>query len=191
VIDVTDLEDLVANSRALFVVDEAYFDFHGETALELASTYRNVVILRTFSKAFATAGLRFGSMVGHEQALPLFAPAKLPYNVSIFTMAAVEVALEHDVALKGRLDELKRERDRVIRELGKLPGVRAFSSRANFVLFETSRKPRALWDALVRRGVLVRDVSKYPKLAKALRVSIGRPEENDSFLRALDSSLAE
>lgn len=190
VIDPMELEHLVASSEALFVIDEAYFDFHGISALELCETHKNVVVLRTFSKAFATAGLRFGFMVCHEDVQPYFATAKLPYNVNIFTMAAVEVALEHAHVLKGRLDEIKRERERVIRVL-KERGLRVFPSRANFVLFESDRNARKLWEKMVKRGVLIRDVSKYPRLERALRVSIGRPEENDAFLKALDSALAE
>ncbi|CAG0927230.1 histidinol-phosphate aminotransferase [Planctomycetaceae bacterium] len=190
VIDLMELEHLIAGSEALFIVDEAYFDFHGVSALELTRTHRNVVVLRTFSKAFATAGLRFGFMVAHEEVQPYFATAKLPYNVNIFTMAAVEVALENAGVLKGRLDEIKRERERVIRVLGEM-GLRVFPSRANFVLFESAKPARKLWDSMVKRGVLTRDVSKYPRLERALRVSIGRPEENDAFLKALEAALAE
>lgn len=191
VIDPMDLEHLVAASPALFVVDEAYFDFHGETALELTRSYRNVVVLRTFSKAFATAGLRFGLMVAHKEALPFFAAAKLPYNVNIFTMAAVETAMEHATTLKGRIDEIRRERERVTRELGSRGGVKVYPSRANFLIFETDRAPRALWRSMVKKGVLVRDVSTYPMLGRALRVTIGRPEENDAFLKALEFAMVD
>ncbi|MCC6573734.1 MAG: histidinol-phosphate transaminase [Planctomycetes bacterium] len=191
VIDPMDLEHMVASSPALFVIDEAYFDFHGETALELTRTYRNVVVLRTFSKAFATAGLRFGLMVAHKEALPFFATAKLPYNLNIFTMAAVETAIEHASTLKNRLDEIKRERERVMRELKARKGIKVFPSRSNFFIFETDRAPRKLWQSMVKKGVLVRDVSGYPMLSKALRVTIGRPEENDAFLKALEFAMVD
>jgi len=191
VINPMDLEHLVQTTHALWVVDEAYFEFHGETALELTRSCSNLVVLRTFSKAFATAGLRFGCMVCHPSALPMFAAAKLPYNLNIFTMAAIEVAIEHAVTLKGRLEELKRERERVARLLRANKGVKVYPSRANFLLFETDRNPRALWQSMVNRGVLIRDVSGYPSLGKALRVSIGRPEENDAFLKALEYAITE
>lgn len=190
VMDPMELEHLVAGSEALFLIDEAYFDFHGQSAIELCATHKNVVVLRTFSKAFATAGLRFGFMICHEDVQPYFATAKLPYNVNIFTMAAVEIALENANVLKGRLEELKRERERILREL-QARGLRAFPSRANFVLFEGKGDARKLWNSIAKRGVLIRDVSKYPRLERALRVSIGRPEENDAFLKALDAALAE
>jgi histidinol-phosphate aminotransferase len=189
VIDPTDLEHLVFTTGALWVIDEAYFEFHGETALELTRTARNLVVLRTFSKALATAGLRFGMMVTHPDAAPLFKTAKLPYNLNVFTMAAVEVAMENATGLKGRVEELRRERERVARILKEYRGVRVYPSRANFLLFESDKDPRALWKAMVSRGVLVRDVSGYPRLEQALRVSIGRPEENDAFLKALEYAM--
>ncbi|MCC6464941.1 MAG: histidinol-phosphate transaminase [Planctomycetes bacterium] len=191
VINPMDLEHLVNTTHALWVVDEAYFEFHGETALELVQHTPNLVVLRTFSKAFATAGLRFGCMVCHPDAMPMFAAAKLPYNLNLFTMAAVEVAIEHANALKGRLEEIRRERERVARLLREYRGVKVYPSRANFLLFETDRPPRQLFDSMVRRGVLVRDVSGYPRLSRALRVSIGRPEENDAFLKALEFAITE
>jgi histidinol-phosphate aminotransferase len=189
VIDPTDLEHLVMTTNALWVVDEAYFEFHGETALELTRSCRNLVVLRTFSKALATAGLRFGCMVAHPEARPIFAAAKLPYNLNIFTMAAVETAIANAVTMKSRVDEIKRERERVMRKLREYKGLTVHPSRANFVLFETARDPRALWQAMVSRGVLVRDVSGYPRLGQALRVSIGRPEENDAFFKALEYAM--
>lgn len=189
VIEPTDLEHLVNTSDALWVIDEAYFEFHGETAIELTRNCRNLVVLRTFSKALATAGLRFGCMVAHPEAVPIFAAAKLPYNLNIFTMTAVETAIENAVTLKARVEEIKRERDRVARKLREYRGVKVYPSRANFLLFETGRDPRDVWKAMVSRGVLVRDVSKYPRLEKALRVSIGRPEENDAFLKALEYAI--
>jgi histidinol-phosphate aminotransferase len=189
VIDPTDLEHLVMTSGALWVVDEAYFEFHGETAVDLTRNCRNVVVLRTFSKALATAGLRFGCMISHPEARPIFAAAKLPYNLNIFTMAAVETAIENAATMKARVDEIKRERDRVARKLREYKGVTLYPSRANFLLFETGRNPREVWKAMVSRGVLVRDVSTYPRLERALRVSIGRPEENDAFLKALEYAM--
>lgn len=189
VINPTDLEHLVNSSEALWVIDEAYFEFHGESALELTRSLRNLVVLRTFSKALATAGLRFGCMISHPEALSLFAPAKLPYNVNIFTMAAVETAIENAGTLRSRVDEIKRERERVARHLREYKGVKVYPSRANFLLFETARNPRELWKAMVGRGVLTRDVSGYPRLQQALRVSIGRPEENDAFLKALEYAM--
>ncbi|MHC4840113.1 MAG: histidinol-phosphate transaminase [Planctomycetota bacterium] len=189
VIDPTDLEHLVNSSQALWVIDEAYFEFHGETAVELTKNYRNIVVLRTFSKAFATAGLRIGYLVGHPDTISVLDKAKLPYNVGQFTLAAATVAMDNAVTLRGRVDEIKRERERLIRELESRNGVTVHPSRGNFVLFETNRNPKIVWRHLVTKGVLIRDVSKYQRLESALRVSVGRPHENDAFLTAFDSAM--
>lgn len=186
-----EIERLASTSQALWAIDEAYFEFHGETALPLVAKLPNVVVLRTFSKALATAGLRFGAMVAHPSVAPYFSAAKLPYNLNLFTMAAVEVAMEHATELGGRVDELRLERERVALAMAAFPGVKVYPSRANFLLFETPANPRQLWQAMVGRGVLARDVSSYPRLGRALRVSIGRPAENDAFLKALNGSLAQ
>ncbi|MCF6228768.1 MAG: histidinol-phosphate transaminase [Planctomycetes bacterium] len=158
VIDPTDLEHLVNSSSALWVIDEAYFEFHGETAIELTKSYRNVVVLRTFSKACATAGLRMVCLIGHPDTVKVLNKAKLPYNVGVFTMAAARVAMDNAVTLKGRIEEIKRERERLNRELLSRKGIRIFPSRANFILFETPYDPKLVWRHLVTKGVLIRDV---------------------------------
>jgi histidinol-phosphate aminotransferase len=83
----------------------------------------------------------------------------------------------------------ERERERVAQELARLPGVRVLPSDANFLCFETSLDPRRLWDGLLGRGVLVRDVSRAPTLGRHLRVTIGTPAEDDAFLTALTEEL--
>src|SRR5215467_4339664 len=190
--NVLDRDALVAvlkNARGIVLVDEAYHEFSGQTAFPLLSNHPNLVVLRTFSKAMAMAGLRFGYMMAHREIAREIYKSKLPYNVNIFTLAAAEIILEkHDVLNRG-IAALVRERDRVFAELQKRPATRPFPSKANFILLKTAKAPRELFDALYRQGVLIRDVSAYPLLEQCLRVSIGTPEENDRFLAALDRAL--
>jgi histidinol-phosphate aminotransferase len=185
-------EALVAvlnNAKGIVLVDEAYHEFSGETALPLLAEYRNLVVLRTFSKAMAMAGLRFGYMMAHPEIAREVYKSKLPYNVNIFTLAAAEIVVEKRSVLNRGIAALVRERDRVFAELQKRPVVRAFPSKANFILMKTAKPSRELFDLLYSQGVLVRDVSAYPLLDRCLRVSIGTPEENDRFLAALDRAL--
>src|SRR6266704_1681280 len=114
---------------------------------------------------------------------------QLPYNVNIFTLTAAELVIERRSLLNQAIANLIRERDRVFDELQKRASVRAFPSKANFILMKTARPAHRLFDALYSQGVLVRDVSSYPLLDRCLRVSIGTPEENDRFLVALDQAL--
>jgi histidinol-phosphate aminotransferase len=188
-----DREALVAvlknAKRGIVLVDEAYHEFSGQTALPLLAEHRNLVVLRTFSKAMAMAGLRFGYMMAHPEIAREVNKSKLPYNVNVFTLAAAEIVIERRAELSQAIATLVRERDRVFAELQKRQALRAFPSKANFILMKTARPARELFDALYSQDVLVRDVSAYPLLDRCLRVSIGTPEENDRFLKALDHAL--
>src|SRR2546426_6810860 len=180
---------LLKNAKGLVLVDEAYHEFSGQTAFSLLADHRNLVVLRTFSKAMAMAGLRFGYMMAHPEIAREVYKSKLPYNVNIFTLTAAELVIERRSLLNQAIADLIRERERVFAELQKRAAVRAFPSQANFILMKTARPARQLFDALYSRGVLVRDVSSYPLLDRCLRVSIGTAEENDRFLAALDHAL--
>jgi histidinol-phosphate aminotransferase len=180
---------LLKNARGLVLVDEAYHEFSGQTAFPLLSEYRNLVVLRTFSKAMAMAGLRFGYMMAHPEITREINKAKLPYNVNIFTLVAAETVIERHSVLNRGIASLIQERERVFAELQKRAAVRAFPSKANFILMRTAKPARELFDALYRHGVLVRDVSSYPLLDRCLRISIGTPDENNRFLAALDQAL--
>jgi len=151
--------------------------------------HRNLVVLRTFSKAMAMAGLRFGYMMAHPEIAREVYKSKLPYNVNVFTLAAVETVIENRSVVNRGIEALVRERDRVFAQLQKRDGVRVFPSTANFILIRTERPARELFDQLYSHGVLVRDVSAYPLLDRCLRISIGTPEENNRFLTALERIL--
>jgi histidinol-phosphate aminotransferase len=180
---------LLKAAKGLVLVDEAYHEFSEQTAVPLLAGHRNLVVLRTFSKAMSMAGLRFGYMMAHPEIAREIYKSKLPYNVNVFTLAAAEAVIEHRSELERNIAALIRERNRVFAELNKRPAVKAFASRANFILIRTAMQARALFDGLYAKGVLVRDVSAYPLLDRCLRVSIGLPEENNRFLQALDHVL--
>src|SRR5215467_3472801 len=150
---------VLKNAKGLVLVDEAYHEFSGQTAFPLLSDYRNLIVLRTFSKAMALAGLRFGYMMAHPEIVREINKSKLPYNVNIFTLAAAETVVEQRSVLDRGIANLINERDRVFSELQKRSAVRAFPSKANFILMKTGRPARELFEALYAHGVLVRDVS--------------------------------
>src|SRR5262245_32721643 len=130
-----DREALVAvlkNAKGLVLLDEAYHEFSGQTSLALLPEHRNLVVLRTFSKAMAMAGLRFGYMMAHPEIAREVYKSKLPYNVNIFTLAAAEIVIEKRAVLNRGIEVLIRERERVFAELQKRSAVRAFPSAANF-----------------------------------------------------------
>jgi histidinol-phosphate aminotransferase len=187
-----DVERLCDASDSLVVVDEAYHEFAGESAVPLLERHPNLVVLRTFSKAMALAGLRVGYLLASPELVREVNKARLPYNVNFFSQAAAIAALEEKDVLASSVHRLIGERERLLARLASLPGVCAWPSRANFFLLELLvADPKAVFAALLRRGVLVRDVTSYPMLSRCLRVSVGSEEENEAFLHALGTALGE
>jgi histidinol-phosphate aminotransferase len=183
---VDDVAALCAEHDGLVVIDEAYHEFAGQTVVPLLARHPNLVVLRTFSKAMALAGLRVGYLLASPELVREVNKARLPYNLNFFSQAAALAALEERAALQEVVDRLKDARQDLLHHLYRIPGVRPFTSAANFILFELAEAdPQAVFEALYARGVLVRDVTSYPRLSRCLRVSVGTDEENQAFLAAL------
>ena len=180
-----DLVSLLRNSDGLVVVDQAYVEFGGEDFIPLLKEHHNLIVLRTFSKAMAMAGLRTGYLLASPALVVEINKAKLPYNLNFFSMMAAEVAVEQFDLLRPLIGQIISERDRLFSALQQIRGLSPVPSAANFMLVRTAVPPRQLFEALHARGILVRDVSNYPMLAEYLRISVGAPEENERLLVAL------
>jgi histidinol-phosphate aminotransferase len=182
----SDLASLLELSRGLVIVDEAYFEFSGQTVLPLLEKYSRLVVLRTFSKAMALAALRVGYLLAAPELVREIAKAVLPYNLNSFSQNAAEVAIEkYEDELRPLVDRIVSERDRVYAELSCIDGFEPLTSRANFMLVRSAISPARVYDELLKRDILIRDVSRYPLLRDYFRISIGRPDENDRLLSAL------
>ncbi len=187
---VDDVARLCRQAPGLVVVDEAYHEFSGRSVAPLLSEHPNLVVLRTFSKAMALAGLRVGCLLGAPELVREIDKARLPYNLDFFSQQAALAALEEREVLEANVKRLVALRQRLWSALGELPGVRPFPSEANFILFELERAdPNAVFEGLFAQGVLVRDVTSYPRLGRCLRVSVGSEEENARFLESLGRAL--
>jgi histidinol-phosphate aminotransferase len=182
------VERILEQTEALVVCDEAYQDFGGPTALGLLSRSSRLVVLRTFSKAFGLAGLRFGLALAHPAVAAEIAKGKLPYNVNLITLTAARVALRHASELQARIRELIGTRDRFLERLRHIRGLTAYPSAANFVLIRCQAIPAAeLFHRLYQEfGILVRDVSATPELAECLRISIGTAEDMEVVAEAIE-----
>ncbi len=205
---------LAARTEALVVVDEAYVEFAraapgGNTAGELTAGERpageraegpslvrqagelpNLAVVRTFSKAWGLAGARVGYLVAHPRLVRVLDAAGLPYPLSAPAARAARLALGRAADMRARCRRIRAERERVAAEL-RARGLRVLPSEANFLCFFVSR-PRAVHRRLIEEhGVVVRDRSGLPRLAGALRVTVGTPEENDRFLDGLAAALPE
>jgi histidinol-phosphate aminotransferase len=183
--------ETAAATGALVIVDEAYGEFSHWSALELVDEARPVVVVRTYSKVWSMAALRLGYAVGPAWVVAELEKVVLPYSLSAPTQLAGVLALRHTEEMAQRVETLVEERGRVAAALAAHDTIEPYPSGANFVLLRFAGDGRALWDALLARGVLVRDFSRWPRLANCLRVTIGAPDENDAFLAALDAALGE
>jgi histidinol-phosphate aminotransferase len=177
------IADLYDATAGVLVVDEAYTEFAREgtaSALTLLPGRPRLIVSRTMSKAFGMAGLRLGYLAADPAVVDALQLVRLPYHLSSLTQAAARTALAHTDALLATVDAVKAQRDRIVAALPDL-GLTSVPSDANFVLFGHFADASAAWQALLDRGVLVRDVG----LAGWLRVTAGTPEETEAFLTAL------
>ena len=172
-----------AAGEGLVVIDEAYGEFRRAgtlSALELLPTHRNLVVTRTMSKAFALAGARLGYLAADPAITAAVRVVRLPYHLSAVTQAVALAALRHAPELLGRVADLRAERDALVGWL-RAEGFSVAESDANFVLFGRFADRHAVWQALLDRGVLIRETGPDGWL----RVSVGTPAEMGAFRDAL------
>ncbi|MER7277329.1 histidinol-phosphate transaminase [Dactylosporangium sp. NPDC000244] len=182
------VEAAAGAARGMVIVDEAYAEFARTGtvfALSLIQRYPRLVVTRTMSKAFALAGGRVGYLAADAAVVDAVQLVRLPYHLSAMTQAVARAALAHTDALLSTVDAVKEQRDRIVATLRgwNLP---VADSDANFVLFGApGGDSKGVWQALLDRGVLIRDVG----LPGWLRVTAGTPEETSAFLNALEELL--
>lgn len=182
------VEELASQTEALVVVDQAYVEFGGESCLPLVADHPNVVVTRTMSKAFALAGARIGYALASPEVVDDLQRVRLPYHVSALTQAAGIAAIHHAEEAMAILGAIRTERDRILTGLRSTPGITVYPSVTNFVLFVTPAPAADVWQGLLDRGVLVRDLSAV--VPNALRVTAGTTRETDLFLSAIREVLA-
>jgi histidinol-phosphate aminotransferase len=181
---------VAAEAPGLVVVDEAYGQFAPWSALSLVDAERPLVVTRTFSKTWSMAAARLGYLVGPPWLVAELEKVVLPYHLDAVKQLAGTIALSFGDEMRARVAGIVEERGRVAAALADLP-VEAWPSGANFVLFRPSARDGAeVWRALLDRSVLVRNCASWPRLGGCLRVTIGTPEEDDTFLAALAEVLS-
>lgn len=181
---VKELAHAAQSIHALLVVDEAYAEFSSEpSAVTILKDFPNLIVSRTMSKAFAFAGARLGYLVANPIIVEAMLLIRLPYHLSDLTQAAARAALSQQSRLKNDVEQIKKSRDALTKELESL-GLKVIPSTANFLLFSGFKVSSAeLWSELVNRNVLIRDVG----IPGHLRVTIGTETENQAFVSALRS----
>jgi len=174
---------LIAGFMGIVVVDEAYFSFSGESVVGLVEDNPNLVVLRTLSK-IGLAGLRVGAMAASQDILEQVNKVRLPYNINALSQCAATVILRNRAAMEAQVAEIVKERERLYIGLDAMSGVTAFPSSTNFIMFRL-RGASEVFAMLRDKGILIKNLDSPGALKDCLRVTVGTPEENDEFLRAL------
>jgi histidinol-phosphate aminotransferase len=188
-ISIDKIEEIAQNINGIFVVDEAYFEFSQKTAISLLDRYDNIIIIRTLSKAFGLAGLRLGYLLTNAEIASAVQKAKLPFSVGIFGQIAGEILLKKNEYIKNVVKKILDEKEKVFSGLKGIPTIEPVPSFTNFILFRTqSVSGKELFEEMYRRGVLLRFFNT-PRLKDTLRVTIGKPEGNEIFLKTLKEVL--
>jgi histidinol-phosphate aminotransferase len=181
-----------------WIADEAYCEFTNEDYLDLLAEHSNLLLIRTLSKSYAAAGIRVGYIVAASKTIEQLRKLRLPYLLNPLSVAASEEILTSasvrknlEAARQQVIDERRRIRNAIEASIN-IHGFSIKESHANFILLRWTNHEECLrvYGELIEQGVLIRNVSGAPGLKGCLRATLGRPEENDAFLKALSKALA-
>ena len=184
VLDTEAVDQLIETSGATVVVDEAYAEFAGGRWIEAVPDHDNLIVTRTFSKAYGLAGLRIGYAVSSAENIDVLMRAKLPFNLNVLGELVALEALRGD----GFVGDCVRRTREGLEWLGnnlRTLGFKTYPSQANFLLAKSPIPVGELCDELAKRGILIRDVSGYPKLEGHVRITTGRPEHNERLVEMI------
>lgn len=183
-----DIETIVSQVSCPVVVDEAYYEFYGHSAVALLPKYPNLIIARTFSKAYGLAAARVGYLLAAPAITALVGKVLMPYHVNALSLATAEVVYDRRKAFEPEIDNIVSERRRLADSLELLAGLTIYPSQTNFLLIHYSQT-KALVTYLSGKGIGIRDFSAAPGLEGCFRITVGTAEENNILLQAITDCL--
>ncbi len=184
------LELAASTPHAALLVDEAYYHFHGESVLKETQTVTNLLVARTFSKAYGLAGLRIGLLIGHPDAMRFVRKVSSPYNVNSIALECLPEALADEEYIGWYANQVRESRTLAEQALTRM-NVPYWPSHANFILMKIGARHGEFVDAMRRQSVLVRDRSKDPGCDGCVRITLGPLEHTQRGLAALENTLKE
>lgn len=181
-----EIQEILDCFSGIVVIDEAYADFMEESSyLHLLDKYPRMIVLQTFSKAWACAGIRLGIAFASSEIIGLFNKVKYPYNVNVLTQRKALSILANYDCIKDWVEVLKAERARMLERLSAYPmAIHLFPTDANFILFRV-REAQQIYEYLLTCGIIVRNRCHILLCEDCLRITIGAPDENEALLDAL------
>jgi len=181
-----DLREIIDCFDGPVIIDEAYVDFAGYNVVDLTKKYDNLIVVKTFSKAFGFAGLRLGYFIADQNIVNVFMKAiQYPYPINSIALEAGKLLLQNIKKLSGIINLIKNERNKMILNLRKLNAFEVFNSQANFVLFDAKDDYLRIYTALAEQGILIKKLGRIGTHKGCLRVTIGTKDMNSKFIIAI------
>jgi histidinol-phosphate aminotransferase len=186
-----EMVDLIERSQnKLIIIDEAYVEFSDYSLSSLVDKHSNLILMRTFSKAFGLAGARIGYMLANEEITDVFNKyIQLPYPLSRFSMQIAIEALENIEIIRRSINTIKKERERIFKKLKQVDSIRIYESDANFFFFQTYNHFSKINEHLSIGKILVKSLGKVGSYSGAIRATIGNPEVNDKLISAIERAV--
>jgi histidinol-phosphate aminotransferase len=180
------ITSIIKAAPGLVIVDEAYAPFANASFINKLADYSNLLVMRTVSK-LGLAGLRLGFIAGNKKIIEQLNKIRLPYNINSLTQVTAEFALKNQNLFQQQTQQICIDRSLVLKQLNELPGITAYPSSANFILFKTKQNQATpIFEHLKNEGILIKNLSPQGGLlTDCLRVTIGKPEENKLFTDSL------
>ena len=180
------LEKLIQSFEGLVIIDEAYVEFADYSIIDLTKKMSNLIVLRTFSKAFGLAGLRIGYFAANKKIVDAFSRViQYPYPLNTVAIESGVLALKKSKYFTDVTDFVKRERSRIIAKLQEMGVFKVFDSKANFVLFAAGGTSQRIHKALIEQGIVIKKLGRVGNHDGCLRVTVGSQEMNSRFLTAI------
>jgi len=188
--DRQDMLEILRLAPGLVIVDEAYAPFTDASFLAALPEFPNLLVMRTVSK-MGLAGLRLGYIAGEQTIIEQLDKVRLPYNINTLSQVSADFALTHKALFDRQTREIRRQRSWLSEQLHALPGITAYPSEANFILFRCQEnRAESIFQGLKKQGILIRNLHPQGGLLQhCLRVTVGKPEENQAFVQALKKVL--
>jgi len=188
--DEQDMLEILRLAPGLVIIDEAYAPFTDASFMAKLPEFPNLLVMRTVSK-MGLAGLRLGYIAGSRKIIEQLDKVRLPYNINTLSQISAEFALSHKALFDRQTGEIRRQRSWLNEQLHTLTGITVYPSEANFILFRCEENPaQSIFQGLKKQGILIRNLHPQDGLLQhCLRVTVGKPEENQTFIQALKNIL--
>ncbi len=179
------VEEIIRLAPGLVVLDEAYHPFAQDSFMPVLEMYDQLLVMRTVSK-MGLAGLRLGLLCGNPALIDEINKVRLPYNINVLTQQAAALVLDNPAFLAEQAGRIRAERESMLSQLTAMDVLKVYPSQANFILFRVMQgNADAVFTQLKEQGILIKNLNAPGPLKQCLRVTVGRPEENQQFIEAL------